>query len=175
MAVAPSFVASNETEILKAITTQMGIENLIGADEDARHSRPGRVVWVPEPSGRTYQSPPTDEALGGKVIHLLSVRHKVHIWGKDYNEACLLEAELLKALYTVLCPRNYDLGPTNPLVAQTPSTNGCKFELTVTLRRLPVFERMYTTQPLDTVTTQGQTTQPDNTSPTPFGAHTVSY
>jgi hypothetical protein len=175
MSTPSSFVLSNEAEILRSLTTQLGLENVIGADEEARHTSPEKIVWVPEPNGRSYQSPPTDESKAGKVIHLVSARYKVHLWGRDYNEVCDLEARLLKGLYTLLSPRNYELGACNPIGAETPSTNGYKFEIAVTLRRIPVFERAYSAQPVDTIAASGQTTQPDNSNPTPHGGTTVTY
>lgn len=168
------YAGSNTAAILDALTKEMGIENRIGAEEDARNGAPPRVVWVPVPRGRAYSGPPTDERADMKVAHLVAASFEVHLWGRDFFGAEELEAKLGAALFNRFSPRAYQLGAGDPRGGGAPGQQGYEFVVGVTLLRIPIAAELRQSVTLTGMTATGTTQSSDDDAGTVHGTITIS-
>lgn len=167
------YAGSNTAGVLAALTTEMRIENQIGAEEDARNGAPPRVVWVPVPRGRSYTGPPTDERTDMKVAHLVAAAFEVHLWGKDFFGAEELEAKLGAALFNRLSPYAYQLGVGDPRGGGSSSSQGYEFVVQVTLLRIPIAAETRKSVTLTSITATGNATDPGGQNESVHGTITI--
>ncbi|MCC6559643.1 MAG: hypothetical protein IT372_42545 [Polyangiaceae bacterium] len=172
MATPTAFVKSNTAAILDALTAEMGIENAIGAEEDARRSAPRRVTWVPLPKGRQYAAP-TQQRADMKVCHVVSATFAVHLWGKDFFDAEQLEQLLVGALFNRLSPNAYELGAGDPLGGDDTSSRGFDLVIPVTLLRIPIAAEVRQRVALTSAMATGSVSNPLGQGATPAGSVTI--
>lgn len=163
------YAGSNTAAILDALTSEMKIQNRIGAEEEARNGAPPRVVWVPLARGRAYSGPPTDERTDMKVAHLIAASFDVHLWADDFFRAEELEATLCGALYNRLSPRAYQLGAGDPRGGGAPGQRGFVIVVPVTLLRIPIPAELRQQVTLTSKTVTGKVGAPSGDNPETHG------
>ena len=108
MAAERPYAGANASRVLEVLTTATGIEHKIGAAEEARRSKPPRVVWVPGPA--TYAGPNASSREDMKVAAERARTFEVHFWGKDFEEAERLQDATIRELFNKFSPYAYELG-----------------------------------------------------------------
>jgi len=88
------FIGSGPVAILDRLTVYTGVENLIGAAEDARIGAPPRITWVPPEKGGIATEMATFAIPDGDVQELQLQKFDVHIYASSYTELLALHAAI---------------------------------------------------------------------------------
>lgn len=165
------YQGSLPAQVLDQLTTAMGMENRLGAADDARLGAPPRVTWVPPTKGTRRYSETAQQRpdLHIKHVHDVAPLYHVHLWGESYTACEQLEQQLEAALYDVFSPNAYELGPEGEQDGDNSPTGqgrGWVFVVPVRLLRSPLPVARFKPVTLATATARGQVTDPKGNNPT---------
>lgn len=102
---AEGYIGSAPAALLDKLTTAMGVENKIGALEDARVGTPPRVTWVPPESGGIGTAPAPFALPDRDVTELQTQSFEVHLYAASYTELLALHASLAAQLDVLAGPK----------------------------------------------------------------------
>jgi hypothetical protein len=151
---------------LDAITAEIGVEQRIGAAEDARIGAPPRMVWVPPKKGALQIRPAPFARAGEDVVVWAEARFDVSIWADSYGAAYDLYTALWTALDSLFGPPagrpavgsdpsrpGYDLGDPSDLVIDERVAGSVALTAPATIRSFVDRGQFATSRPIEEVPT----------------------
>lgn len=162
----PLYQASNEAAIFARLTKAMGMPLGFGGPEEARREAPPRITWVWK--GESHTPDPEQDASDMAVGYEANPLFDVHVWGRDYLDACRLRNLLAAALFNELSPGAYKSEGAKPGTDDEglPLAQGCEMVISIRLLGVPMPFRRHQQVTLTGASAQGTVTGPAGEAPT---------